>query len=55
MFEKKKNLHEVEWLPGGCILHSKKNLIKKNYFNFKYKKAYCEDLIHSYFLKKKKY
>lgn len=53
MFEKKKNLHEVEWLPGGCILHSKKNLIKKNYFNFKYKKAYCEDLIHSYFLKKK--
>ena len=35
MFEKKKNLHEVEWLLGRCILHSKK--FNKNYFNFKYK------------------
>ena len=24
-----KNFYEVEWLPGGCILHRRSNLIKK--------------------------
>jgi glycosyltransferase involved in cell wall biosynthesis len=41
---------EVDWLPGGCLMHRKENLIVENYFPFK-GKAYCEDLIHSYLLK----
>ena len=48
----KENL-KVQWLPGGCILHYNKNLILKNYYPFE-GKAYCEDLIHSHFLKKNK-
>jgi len=40
-----------DWLPGGCILHHKENLILKNYLPFK-GKAYAEDVIHSYYLKK---
>jgi glycosyltransferase involved in cell wall biosynthesis len=54
MFEKKKKIYEVEWLPGGCVLHYRKNLIKKNYFRFNSNKAFCEDLFHSYHLRKKK-
>ena len=42
----------VEWLPGGCILHKKKYLITKNYFPYE-GKAYNEDLIHSFLLRKK--
>lgn len=42
----------VEWLPGGCVLHKKKYLITKNYFPFE-GKAYNEDLIHSFLLRKK--
>ena len=49
----KKKIYEVEWLPGGCILHRRSNLIKKNYFKFKSEKAFCEDLFHSFYLKKK--
>ena len=41
---------KVDWLPGGCILHRKGNLILNNYFPFK-TKAYMEDLYHSYYLK----
>jgi hypothetical protein len=44
-------LIEADWLPGGCVLHLKKNLILFNYFPFK-GKAYMEDLFHSYYLKK---
>lgn len=40
---------EVDWLPGGCLMHRKENLIIKNYFPFR-GKAYCEDLIHSHLL-----
>lgn len=40
------NSYKVSWLPGGCILHYKKNLIFYNYFPFT-GKAYCEDLFHS--------
>jgi hypothetical protein len=43
---------EVEWLPGGCVLHLKKNLILENFYPFK-GKAYSEDLIHSFYLKQK--
>ena len=41
----------VDWLPGGCILHLRKNLILFNYFPFN-GKAYMEDLFHSFYLKK---
>lgn len=43
----------VEWIPGGCMILSTTKLINKNYFNIE-GKAYCEDLIQSYLLRKKK-
>ncbi len=43
---------KVEWLPGGCVLHRKENLILDNYFPFK-SKAFMEDLFHSHYLKAK--
>jgi len=42
---------EVDWLPGGCILYKKKNIIIKNYYPFS-GKAYSEDVIHSILLSK---
>ena len=44
--------HEVEWLAGGLVIIRTKHFIKHNYYKFK-GKAYCEDLINSYFLKKR--
>ncbi len=41
----------VNWLPGGCIMHRRNNLILEDYYPFQ-GKAYCEDLIHSYLMKK---
>ena len=41
---------EVEWVPGGCLLHRRDNLITDNFYPFS-GKAYSEDLYHSYFLK----
>ena len=41
---------EAGWVPGGCLMHRKENLIVENYFPFT-GKAYCEDLIHSFLLK----
>jgi hypothetical protein len=43
-------IFKVDWLPGGCVLHSKKNLILDDYFPFK-SKAFMEDLFHSHYLK----
>lgn len=43
--------YDVEWLPGGCVIHFRENLIKENFFPFS-GKAYCEDLLHSYYLTK---
>jgi GT2 family glycosyltransferase len=43
-------LKNVEWLPGGCILHRKKNLVLCNYYKFN-GKAYLEDVFHSKILK----
>jgi len=42
----------VEWLPGGCVMHYKNNLVLDNYFPLQ-GKAYCEDLIHSLLLTRK--
>lgn len=45
-------LFDVEWLAGGCVMHYRKNLVLEDYFPFQ-GKAYCEDIIHSYYLKSK--
>ena len=37
-------------IPGGCVMHLRKNLILSNFFPFQ-GKAYCEDLFHSIALK----
>ena len=39
-------LVNVEWLPGGCIICHRKNLILEDYYPFT-GKAYSEDLIHA--------
>jgi glycosyltransferase involved in cell wall biosynthesis len=41
----------VEWLPGGCVLQAREDLVSGNFFPFP-GKAYCEDIIHSYLRKK---
>ena len=41
---------EVDWQPGGCILHKRENLILDGYFPFS-GKAYSEDLMHSFLLR----
>ena len=40
---------QVDWLPGGCVMHKKQNIILYDFYPFE-GKAYCEDLIHSYHL-----
>lgn len=47
------DINRAKWLPGGCIMHRKNNLILHNYYKYD-GKAYDEDLIHSYFLRKNK-
>ena len=42
-----------EWLSGGAVLHHKKNLILENFYPYKFKKSFCEDILHSLFLRKK--
>jgi glycosyltransferase involved in cell wall biosynthesis len=43
---------DVEWLAGACVMHYRKNLILENFYPFE-GKAYHEDVIHSYHLKKR--
>ena len=50
---KSEKLFLVDWVPGGCVLHTKQNLILDNFFPYK-GKAYCEDLIHSFLLNQNK-
>jgi GT2 family glycosyltransferase len=44
--------YEVEWVPGGCVLHTKDNLVTYNYYPFN-GKAFSEDLFHSVILRRK--
>ncbi len=46
-----KKVISSEWIPGGCVMHQKKNLVLSNFFPYT-GKAYCEDLFHSIALKK---
>ena len=39
-------LYDVDWLPGGCVMHDRRNLVLRNYYPHS-GKAYCEDLYHS--------
>ena len=48
---KDKAIESVDWIPGGISITRRENIIKNDYFKFE-GKAYCEDLIHSYLLKK---
>jgi len=45
-----KELFDVDWLAGGCVMHYRENLILEDFFPFD-GKAYCEDVIHSFHLK----
>lgn len=38
--------HDVDWLPGGCVVHCRNNLVLSNYYPYS-GKAYCEDMYHS--------
>jgi glycosyltransferase involved in cell wall biosynthesis len=49
-FNKDQTITKTDWLPGGCILHKKENLVLENYYPFK-GKAYLEDLYHSEILR----
>lgn len=44
--------YEVDWLPGGCALHIKGNLVTENYYPYS-GKAFAEDLFHSTILRNK--
>jgi glycosyltransferase involved in cell wall biosynthesis len=44
-------LIEVDWLPGGCVMHHRENLILDDFWK-RTGKAYYEDLVHSYLIKK---
>lgn len=41
---------EVDWLPGGCVLHRRDDVVLENYYPF-VGKAYAEDLLHSEILR----
>lgn len=42
---------DVDWLPGGCLLHRRENLILCDFYPFA-GKAHAEDLFHSHLLRK---
>lgn len=45
------NTYNSDWLPGGCVLHRRANLITHNYYPYP-GKAFAEDLFHSALLSK---
>ena len=50
--EKPDDWLETGWLPGGCILHQKENLVLENYYPVP-GKAYWEDIFHADYLREK--
>ena len=50
-FSKEKYI-ETDWLPGGCVLSKKNNLVTEDFYPFQ-GKAYSEDVLHSIIRKKK--
>lgn len=50
-FEFKEAPQETDWLPGGCVMQWKENLLLQDYYPYK-GKAYAEDLFHSFLLRK---
>jgi GT2 family glycosyltransferase len=43
---------DIGWLPGGCVMHRRENLVLVNFYPFP-GKAFAEDLFHSVALKRK--
>jgi glycosyltransferase involved in cell wall biosynthesis len=43
---------DIDWLPGGCVLHRRANLVLSDYYPFR-GKAFAEDLFHSVELTRK--
>lgn len=43
---------ETEWVPGGCVLSHRQDLVTDNYFPFP-GKAFSEDLIHSIYWRRR--
>lgn len=43
-------IQETEWLPGGCVLHWRENLLLESFYPWP-GKAYAEDLFHSHHLR----
>jgi GT2 family glycosyltransferase len=50
-FEYKQTPQETDWLPGGCVMQWRANLLMQDYYPYP-GKAYAEDLFHSYLLRK---
>ena len=48
----KDDIIEVDWLPGGCVLGFRQELINEPFYPFK-GKAYLEDILHSILRQKK--
>ena len=44
-------LFETQWLPGGCVICHREDLVTEDYYPFS-GKAFCEDLVHSVLWKK---
>lgn len=43
------DVRAVEWVPGGCVLHYREELVLDAYFPFP-GKAFCEDIMHSHLM-----
>src|SRR6185503_10758841 len=44
-----RDFYDVDWVPGGCVMHHREHLVLENFYPFR-GKAYCEDIIHSFHL-----
>lgn len=51
-FVSAKALVETDWVPGGCVICHRDNLVLENYYPFA-GKAYSEDVIHSLLWRRK--